>query len=132
MAQKTKSYLYNLWIRGYKPLQQDFVDFFDSFWHKDESIPQAKVTNLVADLNSKLTSIDELEYFGLSNTVIATIGFTGIIIDTIDASHQLTGIPKVFINGVKYNVGVDATPSNNQCFSSRCDYGTNIVTNRTI
>lgn len=36
-----------------KPTQAQFWDVWDSFWHKDEQIPQSKVENLSTDLQGK-------------------------------------------------------------------------------
>jgi hypothetical protein len=52
MAQQTKATLQSWFKKGLKPLQQQFYDWMDSFWHKDESIPISSVTNLQTTLNS--------------------------------------------------------------------------------
>jgi hypothetical protein len=113
MAQKTLAYLKALWIRGYKPLEQDFVDFFDSFWHKSESIPQAKVTGLVTALNEKEFKFDFVDDVFSTVPVIGAIGSTGA---TISFTNQLKHIPLVFVNGIRYRVGTSSVPSENICF----------------
>jgi hypothetical protein len=36
------------WFKtGKKPTQKQFWDSWQSFWHKDEQIPQASITNLI-------------------------------------------------------------------------------------
>ena len=42
------------WFKtGLKPTQTQFWAWMDSFWHKDEQIPQSAVQNLIATLNAK-------------------------------------------------------------------------------
>ena len=53
MALQTISTIKNWFLTGLKPLQSQFHDWMDSYWHKNESIPQASITGLSADLNAK-------------------------------------------------------------------------------
>ena len=42
------------WFKtGLKPTQTQFWASWSSFWHKDETIPQSSISNLVATLNAK-------------------------------------------------------------------------------
>ena len=42
------------WFKtGLKPTQQQFWDTWDSFWHKDENIPVAKIEGIDGLLNQK-------------------------------------------------------------------------------
>jgi hypothetical protein len=42
------------WFKtGKKPTQKQFWDSWQSFWHKDEAIPQSSITNLVSTLDAK-------------------------------------------------------------------------------
>ncbi len=53
MAQTIISTIKNWFRTGERPTQAQFWALFDSFWHKDEFIPQSKVNNLQSDLNGK-------------------------------------------------------------------------------
>ena len=53
MAQTIISTIKNWFRTGERPTQAQFWALFDSFWHKDELIPQSKVNNLQSDLNGK-------------------------------------------------------------------------------
>ncbi|NOS92094.1 MAG: hypothetical protein HOP30_09245 [Cyclobacteriaceae bacterium] len=48
-----KSSLINWFKRGLKPLETQFAAWIDSYWHKDESIPQSSVNGLIADLGAR-------------------------------------------------------------------------------
>src|SRR5689334_14657705 len=52
MALQSINTLKNWFKRGFKPLQQQFYDWMDSFWHKDEMIPMNKVDQLETVLNT--------------------------------------------------------------------------------
>jgi|RhiMetdeSRZDD1v2_1073273.scaffolds.fasta_scaffold21397_4 hypothetical protein len=52
MAIQNLNTLKNWFKRGFKPLQQQFYDWMDSFWHKDEMIPMNKVDQLESTLNT--------------------------------------------------------------------------------
>ncbi|WP_264524801.1 hypothetical protein [Flavobacterium sp. N502536] len=48
------------WFKtGQKPTQKQFWDSWQSFWHKEEQIPQGSVVNLKNTLDSKA---DQLEF----------------------------------------------------------------------
>ena len=47
------------WFKsGKKPTEQQFADSWQSFWHKDEIIPQAIIENLESDFNLKANESD--------------------------------------------------------------------------
>lgn len=47
------------WFRtGLKPTQAQFWAFFESYWHKDETIPQSSISNLTNVLNAKLEKLE--------------------------------------------------------------------------
>src|SRR5688500_19188898 len=52
MAIQSINTLKNWFKRGFKPLQQQFYDWMDSYWHKDEKIPMANVDGLESILNT--------------------------------------------------------------------------------
>jgi hypothetical protein len=53
MATTSISVLKAWFSRGLKPLASQFAAIFDSFWHKDESIPMTSIDGLSNALNSK-------------------------------------------------------------------------------
>lgn len=53
MAKTSLSNIKNWFKTGLKPTQQHFWDTWDSFWHKDENIPNNKVEGLADLLNGK-------------------------------------------------------------------------------
>lgn len=48
-----KNILKNWFLTGLKPTQAQFWAWMDSYWHKDELIPQSSVSNLATILNAK-------------------------------------------------------------------------------
>lgn len=57
MAKQTLQILKSWFVRGAKPTQQQFSDVFDSYVHKDETIPQEKVEHLGETLNQLQESV---------------------------------------------------------------------------
>ena len=65
---QTKEKLRQVFENGDKPNQQDFYDWQDSYWHKDENIPKEKIEGIDSLLlnynlqwspsNKKLSLID--------------------------------------------------------------------------
>ncbi len=53
MAIQTITQLKTWFRKGLKPLEGQFWDWFDSFWHKEEKIPMTSVDGLNEALNSK-------------------------------------------------------------------------------
>lgn len=51
MPTTAKATIINWFKRGLKPLETQFAAWLDSYWHKDEGIPIASVTNLQTVLN---------------------------------------------------------------------------------
>lgn len=63
------------WFRtGLKPTQSQFWNTWDSFWHKDESIPTAKITDLDSQLANIPTSEQLAAIAALSPVVITVAG----------------------------------------------------------
>ncbi|MBB6274729.1 hypothetical protein HDF26_005211 [Pedobacter cryoconitis] len=71
MSKQTLNTIKSWFNTGFKPLQQQFWDTFDSFWHKDEIIPAANIENLEirfgekADNDSLTRHIHDLSAHGL-------------------------------------------------------------------
>lgn len=57
MAKQTPQTIKSWFTRGAKPTQQQFSDVFDSYVHKDETIPQEKVEHLGETLNQLQESV---------------------------------------------------------------------------
>ncbi|MBB5334467.1 hypothetical protein [Chryseobacterium koreense] len=53
MAKTTINIIKNWFVNGAKPPQEHFWNWLDSFWHKDESIPQNQITGLPQTLSQK-------------------------------------------------------------------------------
>jgi hypothetical protein len=61
------------WFKtGEKPTQKQFSDSWQSFWHKDEAIPQSSITNLASTLNEKVEK-SEFEAHKADETTHATL-----------------------------------------------------------
>lgn len=56
MAIQNINILKSWFKRGFKPLQQQFYDWMDSYWHKDEQLPISSVSGLESILNTLPTS----------------------------------------------------------------------------
>jgi len=52
MGLQSRNTLKNWFKRGLKPLEAQFADWIDSFWHKSDSIPLESITGLVDSLNA--------------------------------------------------------------------------------
>lgn len=80
MALRTISVLKGWFETGDKPLQSHFWDWLDSFWHKDETIPQASIFGLNSSLNSKADTS-------------AVVDLTPVLLtgSTSTASHSMAG-----------------------------------------
>jgi len=53
MAKQTLNIIKNWFKTGLKPTQAQFWDTWDSFWHKDETIPTSSIENLDSRFNQK-------------------------------------------------------------------------------
>ena len=53
MAQTAINIIKNWFKTGLKPTQDQFWNWMDSFWHKDELIPQDKIQDLETTLSGK-------------------------------------------------------------------------------
>ena len=49
----SKNTLKSWFVRGAKPLAAQFAEWLDSFWHKDEKIPAAKIEGLNELINQQ-------------------------------------------------------------------------------
>lgn len=77
-----KNTLKNWFKTGLKPTQTQFWAWIDSYWHKEEPIPQSAVQNLLSTLNAK----------------VETSQFTGHLND-VNAHPQLELKAKIYQSG---------------------------------
>jgi hypothetical protein len=72
MAQVSINTIKSWFLTGIRPVQENYHDWMDSFWHKDESIPTASVAGLDAILGDTATNtqIDNLQQ-QIDNLVVA-------------------------------------------------------------
>jgi hypothetical protein len=102
MAIQNINILKSWFKRGFKPLQQQFYDWMDSYWHKDEQLPISSVNGLESILNTLPTtdSISALLTLFLPERINATADYlytlkagnlleTVIIIPTADVTIRI-------------------------------------------
>ena len=51
LSKQSRATLKNWFRTGLKPLQNQFWSVFDSYWHKDDVIPQGAIENLETEIN---------------------------------------------------------------------------------
>lgn len=78
MAIQSRTTLKNWFLTGLKPLQSQFHDWIDSFWHKDEEIPAASITGL----NDALAEIPPIIEISSTDSASANIP-AGKLLDCI-------------------------------------------------
>ena len=83
MAQQTIATLKNWFRTGAKPLQGQFWDWLDSYWHKSETIPSSAVTGL----DALTTRVEVLE--GAASNKITLTGSGASITYAIPAGSLL-------------------------------------------
>ncbi|KIO75939.1 hypothetical protein TH53_17920 [Pedobacter lusitanus] len=101
MAKQTLNTIKDWFNTGFKPLQQQFRDTFDSFWHKDEVIPAANIENLdirfgekadndnfarhISDLNTheldQKAGLADRNTFLKENTFVKQVRIPGLLTD---------------------------------------------------
>lgn len=75
------------WFRRYlKPTQDQFWDTWDSFWHKDDSIPTSSITGLDTII-AGLPTAGQLGQLDAMAPVVVVVSGTGNL--TIDAGRML-------------------------------------------
>src|ERR1035437_9190521 len=87
MAKQTINTLRQWFRTGIKPTQQQFWDWLDSFWHKDDKIPITSLDGLQTELDKKA------DKDSVQNGVTPTVGDNGNwFYGTIDSGKKATGI----------------------------------------
>ncbi|WP_415327935.1 leucine-rich repeat domain-containing protein [Chryseobacterium sp. MMS23-Vi53] len=95
MITKEKLKLY--FEEGDKPTQDEFWEWMDSYWHKEEKIPQESL-GILATEEFIYSSTDNTELLGMAKTVIIPEGTK--VIGT--NSFNFTGIGKNFITKIVF------------------------------
>ena len=90
MAIQNINTIKNWFKRGFKPLQQQFYDWMDSYWHKDEKIPIATIDGLESVLNT-LPSQDAINTL-VSLFVPEVFTTTSNFIYTLKAGRRLQSV----------------------------------------
>jgi hypothetical protein len=127
MAVQNINTLKNWFKRGFKPLQQQFYDWMDSYWHKEEQIPITSVNGLESILNT-LPSTDSIstlvalflpETFNTSTDLVYTLKAgkrlqSVIIIPSAESAIRIGTFPG------GEDVMIESTISTNETFILDC------------
>lgn len=89
MAVTALTQIKNWFLTGLKPTQTQFHNTWDSFWHKDDSIPQASVTNLVQAL-ADIGVPEEAIYASNGSFVIAEGRLLEYLVITSDTNQNIS------------------------------------------
>jgi hypothetical protein len=100
MPKQSLATLKNWFKKGFKPLEAQFVDVFDSFFHKDGAIPISNITDLLETLNSLAPSQAITD---LRNELKGGVAVGG---DTLKKLYDL-------INAISITLGAVLTAGNN-------------------
>lgn len=87
-----------------KPPQEQFWAWLDSFWHKDEAIPQSAVKDLVTTLQKKADLVNGVvpEYqlpFSVVTSEVITLGKVSLTGNKVDLLVHSSGANKVRVKG---------------------------------
>lgn len=87
-----------------KPPQEQFWAWLDSFWHKDEPIPQSAVKDLVTSLQKKADLVDgvvpeEQLPFSVVTSEVLSLGKVEVVADKVNLSVHSSGVNKVRVKG---------------------------------
>jgi hypothetical protein len=89
--------------RGFKPLQQQFYDWMDSYWHKDEQLPITSVNGLETILNT-LPSQESINTL-LALCVPDVINATANHVYTLKAGRRLQSMIIIPTGDVTIRIG---------------------------
>jgi hypothetical protein len=89
--------------RGFKPLQQQFYDWMDSYWHKDEKLPITSVNGLETILNT-LPSQDAINTL-LTLCVPDIINATADHVYTLNTGRRLQSVIIIPTGAVTIRIG---------------------------
>lgn len=128
MSKQTLNTLKNWFRTGLKPTQQQFLDAWDSFWHKDDRIPAANIENLdsrfeqKADLDALNSHIADMDAHGLPAIPNLRIKNAFTAENSFEKSLRTTTIKTG--TGIDFNLGLNDQPPTNQ-FASRLLFDNN-------
>lgn len=95
-----------VWFKNLaKPVQEQFWNWMDSFYHKSEPIPKSGVDNLVEDLAKKADLVGGVVPasqlpFSVNTSEVISIGAISATEDTVTLAVHSSGTNAVRINGV--------------------------------
>ncbi|MFP9114592.1 beta strand repeat-containing protein [Flavobacterium sp. RHBU_3] len=97
------------WFKaGKKPTEQQFTDTWNSFWHKEEVIPQATIEDLESDLGQKATQEDLEAHINDPNAH----GGTATLQQVLDAGSTAVTSTTFNLQGIKEEVFKDISEFN--------------------
>lgn len=110
----SKNILKNWFKTGLFPTQSQFWEWMESYWHKDDIIPQAKIQNLKADLDNKaekaslgIHATDMNAHAELFARVSTSYRFLPVF-PTVDTSElQVDALKNTTLNAVMYMGQID-------------------------
>jgi hypothetical protein len=91
-------------VTGAKPLQSQFWDWLDSFWHKDDALPISSISGLSQILESLPTSEEVSAYSGITQVVVGA-GILTLPTNVILETLLITGAAQSFSIGTSTGGG---------------------------
>lgn len=76
--------------KGLYPTESQFASVFDSFWHKDDTIPMASVQNLTQTLNNKASAFHKHEMSDITDIADFEASVNVKIAGKAEADHRHT------------------------------------------
>lgn len=95
-----------IWFKNLaKPVQEQFWNWMDSFWHKSEPIPKSAVENLTTDLAKKADLVGGVVPasqlpFSVNTSEVISLGSITVTANTVTLAVHNSGANAVRINGV--------------------------------
>ncbi|AYZ11926.1 hypothetical protein EGY05_08295 [Chryseobacterium arthrosphaerae] len=119
----------NEWFRrGRKPSQDQFWELFDSYWHKDSSIPKEKVTGLNSSLDNKVDkNVYDSHLTELSKKLNKPLAYGAFIVRNSESGTIYTNINPA-ANYLMFWDGLDFKESNVYHQNSKIGIGTQAPT----
>ena len=76
--------------KGLYPTESQFASVFDSFWHKDDTIPMTSVQNLTQTLNNKASAFHKHEMSDITDIADFEASVNAKIAGKAEADHRHT------------------------------------------
>ncbi|MEY4902832.1 MAG: hypothetical protein RLZZ292_647 [Bacteroidota bacterium] len=118
--------------KGLKPLETQFADWIDSYWHKNDAIPISSIDNLNNTLNQYVTNTQIININNLLNQLVP-ISFFGVPVFSVPIPPSLDNtalIEKIVIYAdapTTISIGTDATIQDDVLAPMTLDVGTTVV-----